>query len=179
MRHKTFLHSYRYLYASEPDQDDLNIIARKVPWVQDDVGGVPSSAYRLSNSSNAGGQSFVGIISNSSDVDVFRFLSDAGDITVTLLLASATTDLRRTKDVWERTNLNASVVISKADGTLVRRLAASDGLFRGTVAGVTLPTAVSLLCTRAGHSVLGCHELGALDLQASPESSHVLLGGKG
>jgi hypothetical protein len=87
----------------------LAIIARFVPLAADEAGGTLAAARALANTSSEAGASFVGIISGASDVDMFRFSSGEGNVSVALTLASTAVGNRSPFPTWDRTNLQAEV----------------------------------------------------------------------
>lgn len=114
------------------------------------MGGTTATAQALAGTSAAGGASYAGIISGAADVDVFSFNSGVGPISVTLALAPSYVNNDQRTTTAERTNLDASVTLTNAAGSVLQTWNNNNGLLRGVLApAFSVATAVSPQVARA------------------------------
>lgn len=136
----------RYPGATQPDQDDVQIISAKAPLVPDDAGGAPASAkpVALVQGSPA---TIDGLIGGGGDADVYSFTAAANQ-SVRIGLELTT---RSPLFASGRTNLDSEISVYGPGpaGPLVANLTNDDGVLSGVLPPVVLPAAVRGLARRA------------------------------
>ena len=127
----------RYAHATRPQQDDIQVISTRVPFVPDDVGDTPQNATLLGRLP----ATVSGIIGYNGDVDVFSFYALSGTrVSIQLSLLAAYSSYGRT---WERSNLDAEVTIMDVDTKTVAIWGNPNGLLSGSFTSEKLERSVS------------------------------------
>lgn len=119
-------------------EDDIAIISKTCPLVPDDVGNSITNATRLQVPG-----SFNGLISFGGDIDVFSFNANKGAVvTITLALADTfvwNSSFAGSVSRFDRSNLNAEVVLMDSAGLALKSWSGSSSLLQGALKSDALP----------------------------------------
>lgn len=144
-----------YAYASQPKQDDVATISKYAPLAADDAGDSRATATTLTGVASLGQDSFIGIIGAGFDADVFRFYSGPGLVSVTLLLNKPYVWKPFANSIsrqYERTNLDATIVLNDWSGNVLKTWSNATGLLQGSLGQVTVPNAGVYFLTIQGRA---------------------------
>ena len=135
-------HAARYAGATKPNQDDIDIILKKLPQVADDHGNDPSSSRLLDSANNPSGATVAGVINTRADVDVFSVRGGPGALSVALTLTNSWGQ-------WARSDLDAQITLLDERAAAIKVWDNPAGLLEGELEAFNLPEAVGAPKRRA------------------------------